>query len=369
MHLKILRLSLVMLAGWALSTASSEPSWTRKRSLAQRGHLNQVLSEGERCWQGAKVRRPRAAPQHHLFGVYPSRPGNYLRPYPVGDQGTHRAGRGKPAAEGMAVSHVPPDPTTRAGVSSEAEQPAVPWVGDGPIGQSELPGDDDTHLDGGSKEALGEAGTQDCSAAAAAIPTSFAHRKEPKAETRRKGRAKTRQRRQVVKGQAEGVRRDPDASPQHFQPWPKRPLTPGVRTSPSEDSTQHGEGDPYREAETSNPHGRGLPVLYFSGRRERLLLRPEVLAAIPREAFTVEAWVKPEGGQNNPAIIAGNSPCLGFGGPWGMAGFSVDWVRHGRRRGEGTEQKTRKGWPGSGGEEAFFISTAGLQASSTIMTL
>ena len=52
--------------------------------------------------------------------------------------------------------------------------------------------------------------------------------------------------------------------------------------------------------------------MYFSGRREPLLLRPEVLADIPREAFTVEAWVKPEGGQNSPAIIAGNHPLLGF---------------------------------------------------------
>lgn len=313
MHVQVLRLSLVLLAGWALSTASSEPGWTRKRYLAQRGRLNQVPSEDERCWLGATVRRPRAAPQYHLFGVYPSRPGNYLGPYPVGDQGAHHAGRSQPAAEGAAVSHVPPDPTTRAGMSSEAEQPAAPWVGDGPIGQSELLGDDDTHLeDGGSKESLGEAGTQDCLAPAVTIPSSFAHRKEPKPETRRKGRAKTRRRRQVVKGRAEGAWRDPDASPRHFQPWPKRPLVPGVRTSPLEDSVQNGEGDPSREAETSNPHGGGLPVLYFSGRRERLLLRPEVLAEIPREAFTVEAWVKPEGGQNNPAVIAGNNPFLGL---------------------------------------------------------
>uniref|UniRef100_A0A671FHJ3 Pappalysin 2 n=1 Tax=Rhinolophus ferrumequinum TaxID=59479 RepID=A0A671FHJ3_RHIFE len=306
LHLQALRISLVILAGWALSTASSEPGWTRKRSLAQRGRLNQVPSEGERCWLGAKVRRPRAAPQYHLFGVYPSRPGNYLGPYPVGDQGAHQAGRSQPTAQGRAVSHVPPDPTARAGMSSEAEEPAAPWVGDGPIGHSELLGNDDTQLDdGGSKDSIGEAGTRDCLAPAVTIPTSFAHRKEPKPETRRKGRTKTRRRRQVVKGQAEGVQRDPDASPRHFQPWPKRPLVPGVRTSPLEDSVQNGEADPSREAETSNPHGGGLPVLYFSGRRERLLLRPEVLAEIPREAFTVEAWVKPEGGQNNPAIIAG----------------------------------------------------------------
>ncbi|XP_047609670.1 pappalysin-2 [Phacochoerus africanus] len=305
MCLKILRISLVILTGWALSTVSSDLGWTHKRSLAQRGHLNLVPPEGERCWLGAKVRRPRAAPQHHLFGVYPSRPGNYLRPYPEGDQGSRHAGLSKLDAEGMAASSVSPDPAGSAGVRREAEWPAALLVGDGPIGQSELLGNDDTYLgDRGSKKPLGEAGTQECSATAATIVPTFPRPKEPGPKAVRKGRTKSRSRRQVVKGQARGVRGDPSDASWHFRPWSKHPLKHGVRTSPLEGSIQNGGGDPYWEAETVSPEG-GLPVLYFSGRRERLLLRPEVLADIPREAFTVEAWVKPEGGQNSPAIIAG----------------------------------------------------------------
>ncbi|XP_060252614.1 pappalysin-2 [Ovis aries] len=307
MCFKILRVSLVVLAGWALSTVSSELGWTRKRSLAQRGYLNQVLSEGERCWLGAKVRRPRVAPQHHLFGVYPSLPGDYLRPYPAGDQGRAHVRCSEPDAGGMVVSSVPPDPTASARKRSEAEQPAAPWGGDSTIGQSELLGDDDTYLgDGGSKEPLGEAGTPEGTALAATVITSFPCPKESGPDTQRKGRTKTRRRRQVVKGQAGGLRGDPEFAPQHFQPWPKHPLTPRDRTGPSEGGIRNGGGDPSWEAETEtvSPQG-GLPVLYFSGRREPLLLRPEVLADIPREAFTVEAWVKPEGGQNSPAIIAG----------------------------------------------------------------
>ena len=129
MCFKILRVSLVVLAGWALSTVSSELGWTRKRSLAQRGHLRQVLSEGDHCWLGAKVRRPRVAPQHHLFGVYPSLSGDYLRPYPAGDQGRDHAACSEPDAEGMAVSSVPPDPTASARMRSEAERPASPGKG------------------------------------------------------------------------------------------------------------------------------------------------------------------------------------------------------------------------------------------------
>ncbi|XP_077619445.1 pappalysin-2 isoform X1 [Crocuta crocuta] len=295
MCLTILRISLVIVAGGALSTAGSEPGWPRKRSLVQRGHLKQVLSEGERCWLGAELRRPSAAPQHHPFGVYPSRPGGYLRPYPLGGQGTSPAGRRKPGASSPAES---------LGLRGPAEQPAAPWAttGAGPAGWSEPRGDNDTSLgDGGSKEPLGEAGTQEHSATAATVATTFAAPEEPKPETRRKGRAKTRHRRQVAKGQAGAARGDPAVPPRHLQPRPKHPPVPGVRTSPLEDSTQRGGGDPSWEAES---HG-GLPVLYFPGRRGRLLLRPEVLAEIPREAFTVEAWVRPEGGQSNPAIIAG----------------------------------------------------------------
>ncbi|XP_008053383.1 pappalysin-2-like [Carlito syrichta] len=299
MCFKILRISLVVLAGWALSTANSEWGWTRTKASAQRGHLNQVLAAGERCRLGAQVRRPRASPQHHLFGVYPSRPGNYLRPYPVGEQGIPHAGRSKLNAQGRAMSLAPQDLTENtAWVRSEVQQPDDPWVEDGPIGQSELRGDDDTYLsNGGSKEPLGEAGTP-------TVTTPLANPEESNPETRRKGWVLSRRRRQAVRRQAGDMPGDPAVSPLHFQPRPKHPLKHRLRNSPLEDSIHNGGGDPSWASEISGSPGR-LPVLYFSGRRERLLLRPDVLAEIPREAFTVEAWVKPEGGQNNPAIIAG----------------------------------------------------------------
>ncbi|XP_075689190.1 pappalysin-2 [Rhinoderma darwinii] len=44
--------------------------------------------------------------------------------------------------------------------------------------------------------------------------------------------------------------------------------------------------------------------IYFSGAHNRLVLNPEAEQQIPRETFTVELWVKPEGGQNGPAVIA-----------------------------------------------------------------
>ncbi|KAM6219051.1 pappalysin-2 [Rhynchocyon petersi] len=310
MNLKVLRITLLILVMWAFSPANSELDWTHKRALAKRGLLNQVLLEGDHCWLGGKVQKRRVAPQHHLFGVYPSRPVNYLRSYPVREQGTLQAGYSKANAEERVVSWDLSDPTgNTAAVGSQAEQSAAPRVGNGPIGQSELLDDDDTYVSiQGPGEPPGESGRQESIVtAAASTATTFTLTKEPKPETHRKGRAKrdkSRLHRLLVKREAESVREDPDLSSQHLSPWPKHPLRHGIRRSVVEDNIQNSGGDPSLEGATSCPQS-GLPVIYFSGRQERLLLRPEMLPEIPREAFTVEAWVKPEGGQYNPAIIAG----------------------------------------------------------------
>lgn len=48
-----------------------------------------------------------------------------------------------------------------------------------------------------------------------------------------------------------------------------------------------------------------MSTLYFSGRREQLKLKPNARVELPRDKFSLELWVKPEGGQSNPAVIAG----------------------------------------------------------------
>lgn len=44
-------------------------------------------------------------------------------------------------------------------------------------------------------------------------------------------------------------------------------------------------------------------AVYFTGRGDQLRLKPGV--EIPRGNFTLEMWIKPDGGQRSPAIIAG----------------------------------------------------------------
>lgn len=56
-------------------------------------------------------------------------------------------------------------------------------------------------------------------------------------------------------------------------------------------------------AEENSPD-RGKAV-YFTGRGDQLRLKPGV--EIPRGNFTLEMWIKPEGGQRSPTVIAGRT--------------------------------------------------------------
>lgn len=53
-------------------------------------------------------------------------------------------------------------------------------------------------------------------------------------------------------------------------------------------------------AESSPSRGKAV---YFTGKRDQLRLKPST--EIPRGNFTLEMWIKPEGGQRSPAVIAG----------------------------------------------------------------
>ncbi|XP_063074989.1 pappalysin-2 isoform X2 [Engraulis encrasicolus] len=78
----------------------------------------------------------------------------------------------------------------------------------------------------------------------------------------------------------------------------------------SEDYSGEQEGVPSPSSDMWGRSIREIPpewmsVLYFGGRREQLRINPAAGIELPRKKFSIELWVKPEGGQNNPAIIAG----------------------------------------------------------------
>uniref|UniRef100_A0A8C1THT0 Pappalysin 2 n=1 Tax=Cyprinus carpio TaxID=7962 RepID=A0A8C1THT0_CYPCA len=70
------------------------------------------------------------------------------------------------------------------------------------------------------------------------------------------------------------------------------------------------QGDPKSrfhldQADVRNLPAKWMTAVYFGGQAEQLKGNPAFGIDLPRSRFTLELWVKPEGGQNNPAIIAG----------------------------------------------------------------
>lgn len=94
-----------------------------------------------------------------------------------------------------------------------------------------------------------------------------------------------------------------------------RSSTGTVEDSTADYSGELEEADPPASVPVGSASPWGSPVLrvpptwmtalYFSGRREQLKLRPDARVELPRDKFSLELWVKPEGGQSNPAVIAG----------------------------------------------------------------
>lgn len=74
--------------------------------------------------------------------------------------------------------------------------------------------------------------------------------------------------------------------------------------------TSEGEGNEDFSGEVEGKYrpAADLPkwmmALYFS-QRQQLKVNPAAGVELPRSSFTLELWVKPEGGQNNPVFIAG----------------------------------------------------------------
>lgn len=58
-------------------------------------------------------------------------------------------------------------------------------------------------------------------------------------------------------------------------------------------------------ADVRDVPAKWMTAVYFSGQAEQLKVNPAFGLELPRSRFTLELWLKPEGGQNNPAIIAG----------------------------------------------------------------
>ncbi|KAL0966049.1 hypothetical protein UPYG_G00290160 [Umbra pygmaea] len=67
----------------------------------------------------------------------------------------------------------------------------------------------------------------------------------------------------------------------------------------------HGPASTLWGAQIPDVPPKWMSALYFNGQKNHLRVNPAAGIELPRAMFSVELWVKPEGGQTIPAIIAG----------------------------------------------------------------
>ncbi|XP_029474617.1 pappalysin-2 [Rhinatrema bivittatum] len=294
--LKRLVVALLVMALCIFSATKSDP--IKKQKWALRAEQRQAPLEGEHCWLGGRVRRPRSVPQHHPFARYPRKQVENLGGIYPGRERPSKSKGCNPVAEEWEGSYVQPDSPKR---ETRSILPAM--LLDSNEGIETLPR---WQKDSGDGQ-LGPLALEDSSSQSEISEPASVIRTEEKANSI------------FGDGDEEDWERSQDRTPRHVEE--------GSREDPMEIQNMHFHhrssqrkglfGWPMGQERLSGSDREKnweelflntreeLATLYFSGKREQLLVHPDAVSEIPRAEFTVEVWVKPEGGQGNPAIIAG----------------------------------------------------------------
>ncbi|XP_069497247.1 pappalysin-2 [Ambystoma mexicanum] len=264
---RLLLLAMSVLAVWAMGGAWPNSVAEHKRALAMQADLNRLPGEGERCRLGGRTWRPPQAPQHQPFGVYPRRPAVSLGG--VDEDAVVRLNRRMPA-----MAHAAGDPYGGLRRKARRIRSTLAIGGDDGVPATEWQ-DQKSHrplMTIIQSSRLGK----------------------PISQARKEGRGHGG--RQPRHADARGMELIEVPHSRH-EDQAQQTGHSGAGTKECENSL-HAPPRSLREVLTS---------LYFSrSRDEVLVVRPEAVGQeLPRQEFTVEVWVKPEGGQGNPAIIAG----------------------------------------------------------------
>lgn len=269
-HTRLLLFVTAVLALWATRAAKLSSVVEHKRALVMRADRNLLPKEGERCRLGSRNRRPPQAPQHQPFGAYPRSRPSTLAGLMKGDAtGLQR----RPSTDKSPVGNAPSQGLKRVTRNVPSMWPlgggdgasATSWHGHSRRGSKRSPLKGRAH----SKLGIGHASLENGGNGGRRPRHAEAHANE---------------------------------HIEVFHPWHQGRTT--------QHTGHRGDGPKEWDEPLPGPSHAAreeVAALYFSRNREEVLVvRPEVLdRKLPRREFTVEVWVKPEGGQGNPAIIAG----------------------------------------------------------------
>uniref|UniRef100_A0A4W4EG09 Sushi domain-containing protein n=1 Tax=Electrophorus electricus TaxID=8005 RepID=A0A4W4EG09_ELEEL len=302
LFLRLLAIIIGVLHAWLLHTAKSDHMQRYKRTLAQGADRFQAATGQEQCGTVSQKHPARSVGQHYILAGLA---GRYTRLTDLWHRMalTERSCAGGCASEGGIASGLP-DRLLREKHSQKGQSDTWPdrpsrWKGRQSTRSKHDEALDIPHPDapGESSTAVRETGTVGRPFEGQSNVTGISAPPPRRGESHgSEGSVASRRIRRSPQDSG-GMGGDPERSS-------------ATSTHPASSS----EGD---EADSGEPEGQAwgadrqdaplqwMTALYFSGQGERLRLNPATFVELPHAAFTAELWVKLEGGQDNPAIIAG----------------------------------------------------------------
>ncbi|XP_039591587.1 pappalysin-2 isoform X2 [Polypterus senegalus] len=294
---RLLAIVLVIVNTWLLYPVHSDPIRRYKRTLTWRAEQKRASLTGEKCWQDSGVRRRRHAPQHHPLGAFPRIQDGTARFY------YHRAFLSDLRwyqIENNSFYELKKSVETGAGSTDHTRNSQTN------VTKSNWAPSEGFERVARKRRSLPAAVNNKSRTVLTAKPTSTSTLKLRKRHggnswTYRSHKSRRSVEERVTENEEEKVRLN------------HQRLTKPRSTDYNGESDDYSEehqvaldpnGDMW-EVETNSESPQTMKAMYFTGKKEQLTVHPKAALELPRLEFSLELWVKPEGGQNNPAIIAG----------------------------------------------------------------
>uniref|UniRef100_A0A8B9H2T2 Pappalysin 2 n=1 Tax=Astyanax mexicanus TaxID=7994 RepID=A0A8B9H2T2_ASTMX len=304
MLLRLLAVVLVIFHTWLLNSAKSDPVQRYKRGLAQRADRSQAALGQEQCGSMSRRRLARSAAQHHQLAALT---GRYSRLSELHYRIARSSCSGGCNLDGM---HDGPSWESQKGLQKrpyKSDHKADGWM----MGawrsrlkrkRNKSPDSADPNSSTTKSYTVSRGLSRVWNGKTL---NSRVHRLSQLREARGVGVDSFPSAKRVPRSPAE-IHSDSKVHPGDPE------LVNDVRSSEGgsdysgEQEDQAGQGAAERwGAAVQDLPLKWMTALYFSGQKEQLRVNPVAGVELPRSRFTLELWVKLEGGQNNPAIIAG----------------------------------------------------------------
>ncbi|KAG9273614.1 pappalysin-2 [Astyanax mexicanus] len=304
MLLRLLAVVLVIFHTWLLNSAKSDPVQRYKRGLAQRADRSQAALGQEQCGSMSRRRLARSAAQHHQLAALT---GRYSRLSELHYRIARSSCSGGCNLDGM---HDGPSWESQKGLQKrpyKSDHKADGW----------MMGAWRSRLKRKRNKSPDSADPNSSTTKSYTVSRGLSRVWNGKTLNSRVHRlSQLREARGVEVDSFPSAKRVPRSPAEIHSDSKVHPGDPelvnDVRSSEGgsdysgEQEDQAGQGAAERwGAAVQDLPLKWMTALYFSGQKEQLRVNPVAGVELPRSRFTLELWVKLEGGQNNPAIIAG----------------------------------------------------------------